>query len=179
DYLEYYQHLLDCVQTIHNCRVPVIVALSGASVGGGLSLISSCDLIIASELAKVSIPEINIGLVGPGIEPSRLVPPKVVRYLGLTGAQLSASDLKHHCGILDVVHEESLMKYVLKIAKSIEKKSPLAVEHWKQYLNKIDVYSKIDDDSTLRTLNIFEEKDTKEALKAFLEKREPVFKGSR
>lgn len=175
NYLDYKQHVIDCVESIYTCRVPVIGALSGAAVGSGLAMVSSCDLIVASDRAKVGIPEINIGLVGAGDGPSRLVPHKVVRYLGLTGNFLTASELKHFGGVLDVVPEDKLMDYVLEIAKSIEKKSPLAVEHWKQYLNKIEVFNKIEDDSNLRTLAIFDNKDTKEAMSAFLENREPEF----
>ncbi|UJL45431.1 enoyl-CoA hydratase/isomerase family protein [Virgibacillus sp. NKC19-16] len=176
NYLEYKQHVLDCIQAVYNCRVPVIVALSGASVGAGLALVSSCDLIIASDRAKVGVPEINIGLVGAGDGPSRLVPHKVVRYLGLTGEYISASELRHYGGVLDVVPDENLMDRVLEVARKIEKKSPMAVEHWKQYLNKIEVYNKVEDDGDLRTLAIIDKEDTKEAVNAFLEKREPKFK---
>lgn len=175
NYLDYMKHIQDSISAIYNCRVPTIAALSGAAVGAGIVLVASCDIIIASEHAKIGIPEINVGLIGGAEGPSRLLPHKVVRYLALTGDTISATELKHYGGVLDVVSDNELMNRVTKVANKIANKSPLAVEHWKQNLNAIEVYNKVEDDSALRTLSIIDKKDTKEASNAYLEKRSPEF----
>lgn len=117
---------------LSTCRVPVVVAVNGGAVGMGAAIAACGDIIIADENAFLSIPEINIGLVGGASSLKRLIPPQKVRTLALTGKKLSVEDIYKYGGIEEVVPSKELNKVALNYAKEIADKGYKTIRKWKE-----------------------------------------------
>ena len=120
-------------------RLPVLVAIQGACVGGGIDMISAADLRYATSDAYFCIAEINIGMtadVGTLQRMPKLVPEGVVRELAYTGRKMNAAEGKDR-GFINEVFEthEELLAAVNEVAKEIASKSPMAIWGTKQSMN--------------------------------------------
>lgn len=167
---------------IENSRLPFIAAINGYALGGGCETLMACDICIASKNAKIGQPEINLG-IHPGFggtqRLSRLVGRMKAKELLLTGRNIDA-DEAYQIGLVNmVVEDEQLMETTVKIAGKIASKSPVQTDFIKSLVNKgADI-----DLNTACSLEIsyfssgFSTYDQKEGMKAFLEKRKPLFKG--
>ena len=169
----------DAMWTILDCPVPVIGAINGAALGGGLALAACCDILVASERATFGCPEIEVGLLGAGSHLARMVGPYRMRELYYTAKRVPAQEMLEYGGISRVVPHESLMDEALALAGEIASKSPPAIRLAKEALNRAEPLPfkeayRTEQDYTAR-LSAYE--DSKEAQRAFLEKRKPEFKG--
>jgi len=167
---------------IRKISKPIIAAVSGYCLGGGNELAMNCDLIVASETATFGQPEVNVGII-PGAGGTQRLPRVVGKYKAmemiLTGKSVSA-DEAYRIGLVNrVVPPESLMEEAKKIATDIALKPPISIRSAKEAILKAQ-------DTTLEVGLEFERKafymlfateDGKEGMKAFLEKRKPIFKG--
>ena len=172
-----HRSVYNAFMAIYECAVPTIAAIDGYAIGNGMAFASVCDIIIATDRAVISAPEINFGVMGAGLLLNRLVPEKVVREMVFTGRHVKAVELERY-GCLRCVPPGALMNEVMETAKLIASKCPPTVRLLKESLNCVE---SMDFKSGLyvemgytRKASSFE--DSKEAKKAFLEKREPVFK---
>ncbi len=164
---------------IYECRKPVIGALNGPALGAGLVLAASCDILFASETAQLGLPEIDVGLLGGARHAMRLFGHSRVRRMMMTGYRVPGPEL-YRLGIVEAcVPPDQLMPVAMEMARSIASKSPIASRLAKHALNEIEW-------STLRDGYRFEQEmtselgryeDSREAMRAFVEKRPPVFKG--
>ena len=169
----------ECFHSIRECSKPVIVALNGHSLGAGLGIAASADILIASEKATLALPEIDVGLMGGASHAMRLFGHSRLRRMVFTGWRVPASEL-YRSGVIEAcVAPEELMPAALAMAEEIAAKSPIASTLAKQTLNAIE-------DMSLRdgyryeqdmTAAISRTEDAQEAKRAFLEKRAPVFVG--
>lgn len=163
-------------------KIPVIAAVNGFALGGGLELALGCDFIICSENAKFALPEVSLGLIpgfGGTVRLTRAVGIRKARELTFTGEMIK-SDEAYRLGLVSqVVPLTELMNAVQKKIEMILTKSPLAVGQAKKSINQaIDLETEkalANEAEIFATL--FESEDTKEGTKAFVEKRKPVFKG--
>lgn len=165
--------------SVYDCKVPVIGVVQGAAPGTGLAYAAVCDLLIASENATFSLPEINVGVMGGAKHLTRLVPQMVVRYMHYTGNPLTAKEMQKYGAIFKVVQQDELMDAAMDLAKEIASKSPIAIKLAKKSLNTIE-FMNLKEGYTYEQglsgeLSAYE--DSKEAVNAFFEKREPIFKG--
>ncbi len=136
DTAAYFQHSFNCLE---NCRIPVIAAIQGACVGGGVDFITACDMRYATADAFVSIFEINIGMtadVGTFPRLVKLIPEGVVRELAYTGRRMSAEEAQS-VGLVNKVYDDhaGMMTEVMAIAAEIASKPPLAVYGCKRMIN--------------------------------------------
>ncbi|MEC7467646.1 MAG: crotonase/enoyl-CoA hydratase family protein, partial [SAR324 cluster bacterium] len=120
------------------CRKPVIAAVHGSCIGGGVDLITACDLRYATEDARFQIKEVDLGLVADVGTLQRLptlIPQGIVRELAFTGRSFDGKEALS-MGLLNNCYEnkESLMQGVLEVARSIAAKSPLAISGIKETL---------------------------------------------
>ena len=167
----------DTFAAIHDCPVPVIAAAHGFVLGGGVGIVGSCDIIVASEDATFGLPEIDRGALGAASHLLRMFPIQKVRWMLYTGKPITASEAYRLGALETVAKREELLPTVRAIAESIAAKSPQAVRLAKESLNGIEL---LDIKKSYRfeqgfTLELYTSPDSKEARAAFVEKRAASF----
>ncbi len=125
---------------VYDCPVPVIAAVHGFCVGGGVGLAGNADVIIASEDAFFGLPEVDRGALGAATHLSRLVPQQRMRAMVYTSDTASAAELHSYGSVLEVVPRPELEKAALELAGSIAAKSPTVIRAAKESLNGIDLW---------------------------------------
>lgn len=156
---------------------PVIAAINGFAIGGGMELVLACDLSIASEQARFGLGEINLGLISAyGL--SKL-PVSIglsrAKQLLFTGKTISSKEALEYGFLFDVVPANKLLENSINIATRIAEKAPLALITLKESLSN---FAAVPYDFALsQILCLFFSEDFKEGKKAFLEKRKPSFHG--
>jgi enoyl-CoA hydratase len=123
---------------VYDCLVPVIAAVHGYCLGGGIGLVGNADMIIASEDASFGLPEVDRGALGAATHLARLVPAHKMRAMVYTGVRASAQELFTYGAVLEVVPASQLRAAALALAQSIAVKSPSVIRAAKQSLNGID-----------------------------------------
>jgi enoyl-CoA hydratase len=169
----------EAFHSILECRVPVIAAINGPALGAGLAIAASCDLLLASENAVLGLPEIDVGLLGGGRHAMRLFGHSKARRLMFTGQRLSGTEL-YRLGVVEAcVPADQLMNAARALATEISAKSPLAIRLAKHAMNAIEFMSLRDGYRFEQgmTGELAKSEDSREAMRAFVEKRPPVFKG--
>ena len=161
---------------------PIVAALSGFVLGGGLELAMGCDVLVASETTQLGQPEIDIGVIPGGSGTQRLTR-AVGKYKAmemiLTGKRIGAEEAKTLGLVSRVVPKEAYLTEAKKVASEIASKSPVAIRMAKMAVNKsfeMGLSQGIDFERELFYL-LFASEDKKEGMKAFMEKRKPDFKG--
>jgi enoyl-CoA hydratase len=164
---------------IHDCFKPVIAAVNGPALGAGLHMVSACDIILASDRAVFGMPEIDVGLAGGATILNRLFSPSRGRRMFFTGMRLPAEEM-YRLGLIESVHPpEELASAALALAREIASKSPIAVKLAKEAYNAVETMPereayRFEQNMTFALSNT---EDAREAQRAFVEKRAPVFKG--
>lgn len=166
--------------SIIECKKPVLVAINGPALGAGLGIAVSCDILLCSENACLGLPEVDVGLMGGGRHAMRVCGHSLTRRMMMTGDRISGPEL-YRRGIVEAcVPLEELMPTTMAMARRIAAKSPLASRTAKNSASTIE-------GMTLRdgyrfeqnmTAELSRSNDSKEAMRAFVEKRPPVFTGT-
>ncbi len=167
---------------IKRIRKPLIAAVSGYALGGGCELAMSCDMIVASETARFGQPEINIGVM-PGAGGTQ----RLTRAIGkaramemvLTGRMITAEEARLAGLVNRVVPVELYLDEALKLAREVAARPPLAVRLAKEAVLKafeLPLSAGLEFERKNFYL-LFATEDQKEGMRAFLEKRPPVWKG--
>lgn len=163
-------------------KIPVVAAVNGFALGGGLELALACDFIIASENAKFGLPEVSLGLIpgfGGTVRLARAVGIRKARELTYTGEMITAPQALELGLVNQVVPLAELMPATLKKIEMILQRSPLAVAEAKKSINQgydLETEAALENEAQIFG-SLFTSEDTKEGTRAFAEKRKPVFKG--
>jgi len=123
---------------VYECAVPVIAAVHGYCLGGGIGLVGNADVILASEDATFGLPEVDRGALGAATHLARLVPHHKMRAMVYTSATATAAELFSYGSVLEVVPRESLVERALEVAGAIAAKAPGVIRAAKESLNGID-----------------------------------------
>jgi enoyl-CoA hydratase len=161
----------------YDCLLPVVAAVNGAAVGGGLALASVCDLIVAAKGARLGMPEIKVGVSGGAAFVRRIAPQPLARWMFLTGEPVTAEQLHSYGTVLDVVGEDQLMTRARQAASMLTRHSPRALRMAKEALNRVE-YQSLKEGYEFEqgfTAMLTSHPDSKEAATAFREKREGNF----
>ncbi len=179
DFWQHSRRAREAFHSIVECRVPVIAAINGPALGAGLGIAASCDLLLASESAVLGLPEINVGLLGGGRHTMRLLPHSKARRMMFTGQRLSGAELYRLGVVEECVPADKLMDTARALAVEIAGKSPIAIRLAKHAMNTIEFMSLRDGYRFEQNMTgeLSKSEDSREAMRAFVEKRPPVFKG--
>ena len=166
---------------IEDMRLPVIAAINGWALGGGLELALACDIRICSEDAKFGQPEVRLGII-PGYGATFRLP-KIIgmgraKELIITGRIIDAHEAERIGLVSEVVKKEELMNRAKDIAKGLSG-ATAAIGFAKEAINKAFDMKNEDAIKYISTLygKLYNTHDTKEGIKAYLDKRKPCFKG--
>jgi enoyl-CoA hydratase len=170
----------DAFAAIYDCAVPVISAVHGFCLGGGIGIAGASDLVIASEDATFGLPEIDRGALGAATHLMRLFGMQKTRRMLYTGEPIPAAEAFRCGGLESVVPRAELRAAAHALAAKIAGKSPKAMRLAKWSLNGIET---LDIKKSYRfeqgfTLELYTSPDSQEARDAFVEKREAKFGGS-
>jgi len=168
---------------IREIKKPIIAAVSGYCLGGGLELAMSCDMIISSVKSKFGQPEINLGII-PGAggtqRLTRAVGKVIAMEMILNNRTLKAEEALS-MGLINAVYPvEDFLEKGLSLAQEIASRAPVAIKAAKRAINQVDELALTDGLNEERDLffNLFSTQDQKEGMSAFLEKRKPDWTGS-
>lgn len=166
------------LERIENLRIPVIAAVNGWAVGGGLELALCCDIRIAAADAQFVCAAVNVGLIASAYRLPRLIGVGPAKHMLLTGSPFDAATVQRFGLVTEVVPPEKLHEASLMLADRIATRAPLSVEATKRVASRaID----LDRDEAARALaqefqSLIKSADHAEALAAFREKRPPHFR---
>lgn len=168
------QNLFD---KIENLKKPVIAAVNGFALGGGLELAMACHIRYASDNAKLGLPEVTLGLI-PGYGGTQRLPKLVGKGLAnemIFSAKMISADRAKETGLVnEVFSQEELLSKTKELAQAISKNSPMAISKAIAAVNLSDTAEGFENE--IKAFGaLFEMDDKKEGVTAFLEKRKPTF----
>lgn len=169
-------------RTIMDCPKPVIAAIEGFALGGGLELALCADIIVAGEGARLGLPEVKIGILpgGGGTQKlARLIGSKRAMLLLMTGRMFSAAEALSMGVISEMAPTGQALARAIEIAREIAGMPPIAVMQIKEIVNAglnapLETALMLERKALLLQ---FATRDQKEGMRAFLEKRKPTFEG--
>ena len=173
--------LAELMATLNTLGKPTIARVNGHAFGGAVGLVACCDIVIAAPRARFCLSEVRLGLVPAVISP--FVMQKIgvgrARTLFLTGERFDGKEAERIGLVSSVVPHETLLSTAAEMAAKIAANPPLAVRNLKEGL-RLASHGNVDDlgawvGETLARL--FQTEDHREAVRAFVEKRKPTFRG--
>ncbi len=182
EFLSSQKKTVELFRSIEICPKPTIAAINGVALGGGAELAFCCDIRVMAEHAKIGLPEVNLGAMPAGGGTQRL--PRIVgsslaKEMLFLGTVLNAEKALS-CGLVNRLYSsDSLLEKASALARQIAAKPPLAVQAIKRAVDRgLESGAVVGAEIELLSASIvFDTEDRKEGMNAFLEKRDPTFKG--
>ncbi|MBQ4340660.1 MAG: enoyl-CoA hydratase/isomerase family protein [Firmicutes bacterium] len=165
---------------LENLGIPTIAAICGYALGGGLELALTCDFRIASEDAKVGLPEITLGIMpgaGGTIRLPRLIGEAKAKEMIMLGGQIKADEALRVGLVSKVVPKEELFDEAMKLAEKLATRPKLALKAAKESINYGKAQAAAIDNEADIWSSLFATQDQKEGMRAFVDKRKPQYVG--
>lgn len=160
----------------------IIAAVNGYALGGGFELVLCCDLVVASSEVKMGLPEINLGLLpgGGGTQRlSRLIGRNRAKYYILSGKRMTSEEAEHLGIVHTVCSPDQLMETAMNVAEELAARAPIAAQEGKRLINEgleASLETAISYEGLILA-NLYQTADADEGIRAFIEKRKPIFRG--
>ena len=174
-------HLQNSFSCLETARIPVIACIQGGAIGGGVDLAVACDMRYATEDAFLTIQETNIGMtadVGTFPRLVKLIPEGFVREMAYTGRRVSSNEA-NRVGLVNAVYPDqaTMLEEVMKVARQIASKAPLAVYGCKKMINYARDHRTVDglDYIAIWNASMFKPEEIFEAMSANAENRQGEF----
>lgn len=173
---------METIRAVDGFPVPVVFAVHGRCLGGGLELVLAGDMIIAAEDAELGVPEIRLGVLPPVacVRLPHLVPPGVAAELIYTGSPIDAWTAQRAGLVLRVVPREDLLDEAMSIAREMAGRSAATLRESKKAIRAArgDLGAPLDDVSRIYLHDLMATADAVEGLTSFMEKRIPEWSHS-
>lgn len=172
----------DLFRAIEEFEKPVVAAINGVALGGGLELALCCDIRLAADHARLGLPEVRLGVIpaaGGTQRLPRLIGEARAKALMFTAAQIDAARALDYGLVTQVLPAAELMTEALALARQIAEMPPLAVRFAKRAVNRgmqTDLDSGLEYERYAAAM-LVDTEDRREGMRAFVEKRKPVFHG--
>jgi enoyl-CoA hydratase/carnithine racemase len=170
----------DGARALYDLRVPLICAVHGHCLGGGLCYPAGSDISIAAEGTLFGIPEVNLCVTGGSGHLARILPQQVMRNMAYTGKFMTSEELLLFGGLTMVVPAENLIDAAKAKGRELCAKGPLILRQLKACMNRQENFQmqRKNDLELTHSRYMARHNDFLEALNAFLEKRQPSFTGN-
>jgi len=180
DILDYGRPARRSFWSVRDCPLPVVCAVNGPAIGMGIAYVSVCDVIVAAENARFGTTEVKVGVLGAFSHLQRMVGPYKARKHFFSGELISAEEMYRLGAVDSVVPRESLLDRAREVASLFTARSPIALRLAKESVNRVEALPlkeayRLEQDYT-RRLGMFD--DSEEAMRAYLEKRDPRWEWS-
>ena len=172
----------DLFRAIEEFEKPVIAAINGVALGGGLELALCCDIRLAADHARLGLPEVRLGVIpaaGGTQRLPRLIGEARAKALMFTAAQIDAAQALSYGLVTQVLPAADLMAEAMTLARQIGEMPPLAVRFAKRAVNRgmqTDLDSGLEYERYASAM-LVDTEDRREGMRAFVDKRKPVFQG--
>ena len=169
----------DSALALYELRIPLVCAVHGYCLGGGLCYLAGADLAIAAEGTLVGLPEVNICVTGGSGHLARIVPQHIMREMAYTGAYVPIERLEKYGAVNAIVPLEQLRSRAMGMARELTQKGPLILRYFKTCMDRQEDFQmkRKNEMEGLHTRYMARHADFEEAFQAFLEKRKPNFTG--
>ncbi len=180
EYREFIRLMDEHNHTIAKMKKPVIASVKGYALANGAGLVFACDLAVAAEDARIGTTAINVGLIclGPAVPLARILGRKKTLEMVLMGEMLTAAEAERLGLVNKIVPKDDLEQATMELAGKLAAKSPLALQIGKSgiyAMQDVPYHQSIDNLSELFAA-LCSTEDAEEGVKAFLEKRKPVWR---
>lgn len=169
----------DSALALYELRIPLICAVHGYCLGGGLCYLAGADLAVAAEGTRVGLPEVNICVTGGSGHLARVLPAHIMREMAYTGEYVPVERLERYGIVNAIVPQEQLRNKAMELAGRLTQKGPHILRYFKSCMDRQEDFQmrRKNDLEIIHTRYMARHSDFSEAFQAFLEKRNPNFRG--